>query len=131
MVPKGVMPLSREALRTRHSRLTCVPGAGAWLHFELLFIEFSKDAEGHTHSLRYGRCISAFPFPCASWPQGPPPGGLMGGDVGRQLSGDKTGTRRSHSGQLPATQNCSPLLKTFPVASLMLIHVKPDEGEGE
>lgn len=83
---KEATPLSCRALITSHSRLICVPGVCALLHFELLFIKFSKDAEGGTPvSLRHSLCVSAsFPlFSVPRQPQGPPPGEIMGRNTGR------------------------------------------------
>lgn len=110
---KEVTPLSCRVLITSHSRLTCVPGVCALLHFELLFIKFSKDAEGGTPvSLHHSLCVSAsfllFSVPCQ--PQGPPLGEIMGRNIGHYLARNCQGTKLEPGG---ATLGRSHPFRTF------------------
>lgn len=110
---KEATPLSCRALITSHSGLICVPGVCALLHFELLFIKFSKDAEGGTPvSLRHSLCVSAsFPlFSVPRQPQGPPPGEIMGRNTGRYLARNCQGTKLEPGG---ATLRSSHPFRTF------------------
>lgn len=111
-----------------------MPGVRALLHFEWLFIEFSKVVARGTFSLSIVSVfLLAFLSLSAPPASAPPPGEIIGRNVGviwQETVGDKTGIRWSHPGQLSPVHNFFPQLKKLSVASLMLIHMEPAEGGG-